>query len=78
MPPLHPIPAKRLVKILLYLGFQNIRIRGSHHFFFNPITRKTTTIPIHGNESLSIGILKEILRDIEISSEEYETLRRSI
>lgn len=77
MPPLHPIPAKRMAKILLSLGFQNIRIKGSHHFFFNPITRKTATIPIHGNELLSIGILKEILRDIEISVEEYEKLRRT-
>ncbi len=78
MPPLVPISAKRMVGILLYLGFQNVRVKGSHHFFFHPITRKTTTIPIHGNEPLGIGILKEILRDIELSTEEYEKLRRSV
>ncbi|MEK7648596.1 MAG: type II toxin-antitoxin system HicA family toxin [Patescibacteria group bacterium] len=78
MPPFVPISAKRMVKILVHLGFENIRIKGSHHFFLNPISGKTTTIPIHGNESLSIGILKEILRDIEISREEYEKLRRMV
>ena len=78
MPKLYPIPAKKMVKILEHLGFQEIRARGSHHFYFNPNTKKTATIPIHGNEYLSIGILKEILRDIELPINEYEKLRRKI
>ena len=78
MAKLHPLPAKKMVKILLFLGFQEIRVKGSHHFFFNPKTRKTTTIPIHHNEYLSIGILKEILKDIDLSVSEYEKLRRKI
>ncbi len=76
MPQLNPLPAKKMVKILLRLGFQEIRTKGSHHFFFNLTTRKTATIPMHGNEYLSIGILKEILRDIDLSVKEYEQLRR--
>lgn len=78
MPKLSLIPAKKMVKILKYLGFQEIRVKGSHHFFLNPLTKKTTTIPIHGNEYLSTGILKEILRDIELPIDEYEKLRRKI
>ncbi|MEA1937467.1 MAG: type II toxin-antitoxin system HicA family toxin [Patescibacteria group bacterium] len=78
MPKLNLLPAKKMVKILKCLGFQELRIKGSHHFFFNPITKKTATIPIHKNEYLSIGILKEILRDIELSIEEYEKLRKKI
>lgn len=78
MPKLHPLSAKKMVKILKYLGFQEIRSKGSHYFFFNPISKKTATVPIHGNEYLSVGILKEILKDIEISAEEYEKLRRTI
>ena len=60
------------------LGFQKLRTKGSHHFFFNPITRKTATVPVHRNEYLSIGILKEILRDLELSIEEYEKLRKKV
>ena len=75
---LNPLPAKKMIKILHRLGFQEIRIRGSHHYFFHPITKRTATVPVHGNEYLSIGILKEILRDIELSVEEYEKLRLSV
>lgn len=78
MPKLHLIPTKKIVKILRHLGFQEIRVKGSHHFFFNPTTKKTATVPIHGNEYLSVGILKEILRDIELSSDEYEQLRQRL
>jgi len=78
MPKLHPLAAKKMVKMLLKLDFQEIRVKGSHHFFFNPITKKTTTIPIHGNEDLGKGILKEILKDIDLSVEDYEKLRRKI
>ncbi len=75
---LNLLPARKMVKILLRLGFNEARVRGSHHFFFNPETKKTATIPIHGNEYLSIGILKEILRDINLPIEDYEKLRRKV
>jgi predicted RNA binding protein YcfA (HicA-like mRNA interferase family) len=75
---LNLLPARKMVKILLYLGFQEIRTKGSHHFFFNPQTKKTATVPIHGNEYLSIGVLKEILRDIELSIKDYEKLRQKV
>ena len=78
MPKLNLLPAKKMVKILKRLGFQELRVKGSHHFFFNPITKKTATVPVHKNEYLSIGILKEILRDIELDIEEYEKLRKKI
>ena len=67
-----------MVRILYRLGFQELRAKGSHHFFFNPVTKKTASVPVHGNEYLSIGILKEILRDIDFSVEEYEKLRREV
>ena len=67
-----------MMKILKFLGFELIRIRGSHYFFFNSKTKNTTTIPAHNNENLGVGILKKILRDIELSVEEYEKLRRKI
>ncbi|MBU3918500.1 type II toxin-antitoxin system HicA family toxin [Patescibacteria group bacterium] len=75
---LNLLPAKKMVKILLKLGFQEIRVKGSHHFFFNSSTGKTATLPIHGNEYLSIGILKEILRDIELSLDDYEKIRKKV
>jgi predicted RNA binding protein YcfA (HicA-like mRNA interferase family) len=75
---LHPLPAKKMVKILCFLGFCELRVKGSHYFFFNPVTKKTACVPIHGKEYLGIGIIKEILRDIDLSVEEYERLRQKI
>lgn len=78
MPRLHIIPAKKMIKILNRLGFKKLRSKGSHHFFFNSETKKTATVPVHNNEYLSIGVLKEILRDIDLSVKEYENLRREV
>lgn len=72
MPKLNPISPKILEKILMNLGFQHIRTHGSHKFFFNDQTKQTTVIPFHGNEEISIWLLKKILRDIELSVEDFE------
>ncbi len=58
------------------LGYRVVRIRGSHHFFFNELTKRTTSIPLHGGEELGVGLVKQILRDIEVTAEEYDTLRK--
>ena len=78
MPRLVPISPKKIIKMLLDLGFQNIRSKGSHHFFLNSKTGETTTIPIHGNENLSVGLIKEIMKDINLSLSDYENLRRKL
>lgn len=67
-----------MLKILRMLGFELVRVNGSHHFFFNSITKKTATVPVHANENLGIGLLKAILRDIDLSAEEFEALRRKV
>lgn len=78
MPKLNIISAKKMIKILMLLGFELARIKGSHHFFLNYETGRTATIPVHSNDDLSFGILKKILRDIELSVEEYEQFRKKV
>jgi predicted RNA binding protein YcfA (HicA-like mRNA interferase family) len=75
MPRLVPVPAKKILKLLLAHGFVILRITGSHHFLLNKSTNKTTTIPVHSNEELGQGLLRKILRDIDMSVEVFETLR---
>lgn len=74
MPRLVPIKPKKLIKILLGLGFVERDAEGSHVFFKHPDGR-TTVIPIHAEE-ISKGLLKKILNDIKLSVEEYEKLRK--
>jgi len=68
------ISAKDMVKILKRLGFEEIRQKGSHKFFCHKDGRKTV-IPFH-NEDLGRGLLRKILKDIEISIEEYEKIKK--
>lgn len=75
MPKLNPISPKILEKILNTLWFHHIRTHWSHKFYFNETTKQTTVIPFHWNEEISVGLLKKILRDIELSVEEFDKLR---
>ena len=51
------------------LGFQEVRIRGSHHYLRHPDGR-TTVVPAHAGEAIGPGLLSKILRDAEISKAE--------
>ena len=69
------ISGKELCKILEKLGFEKIYGKGSHVRFIHPDGRKTV-VPVHGNEDLGKGLLLEILKQIKITKEEYEKLRK--
>ena len=64
------VPFRTMEKLLLKLGFSESRQRGSHHFYRHPDGR-TTTLPQHGNVDLSRPLIREILRQIEISPDNY-------
>jgi predicted RNA binding protein YcfA (HicA-like mRNA interferase family) len=74
MPKLVPIKPKKLIKILLKLGFFERDAEGSHVFFRHHDGR-TTVVPIH-NKELSKGLLRKILNDVQLSVEKYDELRR--
>ena len=74
MPKLIPIKPKKLIKILIFMGFVERDAQGSHVFFRHKDGR-TTVVPIHGRE-LSKGLLRKILNDVQLSIEEYENLRK--
>lgn len=70
------ISPKEMVRILLKLGFKEIRQNGSHKFFKHDDGR-CTVIPIHGKD-LKRGLIKGILKDINLSDEQYEETRKLI
>lgn len=69
------ISDKEMIRLLQKLGFIEIRQNGSHKFLKHPDGR-TTVIPVHGKD-LKRSLIKAILKDINISDEEYEVLRNS-
>jgi predicted RNA binding protein YcfA (HicA-like mRNA interferase family) len=63
-------------KLLLRLGFTAVRQKGSHVFYRHPDGR-TTTVPNHPGRDLSRPLLREILREIELTPEVFvEELKR--
>ena len=67
------IKARELIKVLNRLDFVEVRKKGSHFFFAHPDGR-TTVVPVHSRETLGKGLLRSILRDIEISVEKLNEL----
>ncbi len=67
------VNAKTLEKLILHLGFQIKRQKGSHVFYRHPDGRYTT-IPHHGNKDLSRSLLRVILNQINITPEEFINL----
>ena len=67
---LYPIPPKKLEKKLFSIGFEKIRIKGSHAFYRHPDGR-STTIPFHGNIEIGPVLLGKILKEIKVSRDEY-------
>ena len=66
LPSLKP---KDVVRLLEKEGFELKRIKGSHHFFVHPLTKKITTVPMH-TKDLPKGTLTAILRQAGINKED--------
>jgi len=60
------VRGKDLIRLLQNLGFEVVRTRGSHVFLRHPDGR-VTTVPVHAGEVLGPGLLRAILRDVEMT-----------
>ena len=67
------INGKDLIKALKKIGFEVIRIKGSHHFLRHQDNR-CATIPVHSGETLGPGILSKILQDCELTNDDLRQL----
>ena len=64
------ITGGRFIKVLRKTGFEVIRIKGSHHYLRHTDGR-ATVIPVHSKETIGIGLFHKILRDCELTTEEF-------
>ncbi len=63
-------------KLLLHLGFQPIRQKGSH-VFYRPPDGRTTTVPNPPGRDIARPLIREILREIELTPEEFQEYLKS-
>lgn len=75
MSKLSPIKSRDLIRLLEKLGFKTVRQKGSHLRLQHEDGRKTS-VPIHSGEKIGKGLLRKILRDVNISRHEFENLRK--
>lgn len=74
MPRLIPAKPDQVIRALEKLGFARIRQSGSHAIYHHADGR-WTTVPIHRGRDLGKGVLRKILKDVGLSTDEFEQMR---
>lgn len=74
MPKLSSISGTKLIKILSKEGFIKVRQKGSHARLEHPDGRKTS-VPVHSGESVGVGLLRKILRDVNLTPDQFNGLK---
>ena len=66
------LTARDVVKKLKKTGFVFDRqAKGSHEIWYNPITKRRTTIPNHPGVDIPKGTLKAIIKEAGLTAEEF-------
>ena len=68
------LSGKKLLRILLKQDYVVLRRKGSHVFIESMNGLRGTVVPLHGNEDLGIGLLKSILNDLDLSTEDLRKM----
>lgn len=72
-PKMPMLKAKDIIRILKRLEFFEARTSGSH-IFLKHIDGRATVVPRHSGEDIGKGLLRQILRDVNISPEDFMNL----
>jgi predicted RNA binding protein YcfA (HicA-like mRNA interferase family) len=57
-----PITGKQFAKLLEQDGWRLLRVNGSHHIYGKAGNEARLSIPIHGNQSLKIGLARHLAK----------------
>lgn len=61
---------RTMEKVLRRLGFQPIRQKGSY-VFYRHLDGRTTTVPHHPGRDLARPLVREMLREIELTPDQF-------
>ena len=73
MSKLPALTGNQVITALQKIGFSVARIKGSHHILIHADGRRTV-VPVHSGETIGIGLLSQILRDCQLTREEFRSL----
>ena len=73
MSQLPSVTGREVIAALGKMGFEVARVRGSHDILIHSDGRRTV-VPVHSGETIGRGLLAQILRDCQITREEFRML----
>ena len=68
------VGALELVSALKRAGFEERRQKGSHLHLRRESDKRRVTVPIHKGRDIPTGTLRSILKDADLSLEEFQEL----
>jgi predicted RNA binding protein YcfA (HicA-like mRNA interferase family) len=68
------VTGKEVVNALKKAGFVVVRIQGSHHHLRKPGAKSLVSVPVHFGEILKPKLLKSILEQAGITTEEFKDI----
>lgn len=68
------VTAKQLIAVLERLGFQHRPLCATSHRRYTHSDGRRTTVPVHKGRDIGRGLLRKILKDIEVTPEEFRKL----
>jgi len=69
------LTSREVIRGLKKAGFEFDRqAKGSHEIWYNPATKRSTTIPNHPGVEIPKGTLKAILKQAGLSFDEFSQL----
>ena len=71
MAKLSPLKANAIVRKLRRLGFDGPFPGGKHQRMVHPDTGQVIPIPIHKGKDVGIGLIRELIRELGITREEW-------
>lgn len=76
MSKLPALTGKEIVSLLKKAGFVVDRQKGSH-VFLKHADGRATVVPVHSGETIGPGLLSKILRDAEMTREDFQRLLKA-
>jgi predicted RNA binding protein YcfA (HicA-like mRNA interferase family) len=67
------LTGREIITALGKIGFNVVRIKGSHHILINSDGRRTV-VPVHSGEIIGLGLLTQISRDCQVAKSDFEKL----
>jgi predicted RNA binding protein YcfA (HicA-like mRNA interferase family) len=74
MPNVPRVTGEEAIRAFGIIGFQLVRVKGSHHILKREGHPSLLTVPVHGKKTLGVGLLRSLIRAAETTVEDFERL----